>query len=114
MVCFAKAYTSGIYGSLFNGGAWSAASWSGYGSINGSVNDNASCTSHTAGQMVCGVVDVVDAAFYGNVYNGSSWTGWAKIGGSGVGSPSCAALGTGQALCLLMGPNNRLTSVVGP
>lgn len=37
-----------------------------------------------------------------------------KIGSSEVGSPSCAPLGTGQVVCAAMGPNNKLSSVVGP
>jgi hypothetical protein len=57
---------------------------------------------------------VNDNAFYADVYNGSSWSGFTKIGGTGVGSPSCAALGTGQVVCVVLGIDNKLTSVVGP
>ena len=38
----------------------------------------------------------------------------AKIGGSGVSTPACAPLGTGQVVCIVLGINNKLTSVVGP
>ena len=38
----------------------------------------------------------------------------AGVGGTGVGSPSCAPMGTGKAVCVIMGINNKLTSVVGP
>jgi hypothetical protein len=113
VVCFAKAYNSGIYGSVFSGGAWASGSWTAYTGIGGNVNDNASCTSHIAGQLVCGVV-AIDNVFYADVYNGANWSGWAKIGGSGVGTPSCALLSAGQVVCTMSGPNNKLTSVVGP
>src|SRR5450755_568624 len=89
VACFAKAYNSGIYGSLFNGGAWVAGDWATYGGLGGSVNENAGCTAQSAGLLVCGVIGALDNAFYGNVYNGSSWLGWAKIGGLGVGTPAC-------------------------
>jgi hypothetical protein len=78
------------------------------------VNDNASCTSQAPGELVCGVIAVTDAAFYADVFNGAAWSGYAKIGGAGIGSPSCAPLGTGQVVCVILGPNNKLTSVVGP
>jgi hypothetical protein len=91
-----------------------AGNWATYGGIGGTVNDNASCTSQTAGHLVCGVIAVTDAALYGNIYNGSSWLDWNKVGGTGVGTPSCTPLGTGQVVCLVVGPNNKLTSVVGP
>jgi len=55
VVCFAKAYTSGIYLNLFNGLTWGTGSWSGYKGLGGAVNDNASCTSQNPGQLVCGV-----------------------------------------------------------
>ena len=35
-------------------------------------------------------------------------------GGTGFGSPSCAALGSGRVVCVIMGLNNKLTSIVGP
>jgi hypothetical protein len=113
VACFAKAYNTGVYGSLFNGGAWVAGDWAAYGALGGSVNDNAGCANQAAGQLVCGVV-AIDNAFYGDVYTGS-WTGWAKIGGTGVGTPpACAPLGTGQAVCIIVGVDNKLTSIVGP
>lgn len=113
VVCFAKGFASGIYGALFNGGAWVIGGWNAYAGLGGNVNDNAGCTSQAAGQLVCGVI-AVDNAFYADVYNGSTWTGWAKIGGTGVRSPSCAPLGTGQVVCTVRGVDNKLTSVVGP
>jgi hypothetical protein len=77
------------------------------------VNENAGCANQAAGHLVCGVI-AIDNALYGNVYTGS-WTGWTKIGGSEVGTaPACAPLGTGQAVCIVLGINNKLTSVVGP
>jgi len=77
----------------FFGGAWAATRWGGYGAMSGTVNDNAGCTSHTAGLLVCGATAVTDNAFYANVWGGSSWSGWSKIGGSATGSPACAPLG---------------------
>ncbi len=87
--------------------------WSGYEGLGGAVDDNASCTSQSTGELVCGAIAVTDAAFYANLYNGSFWTGWETVGGSGVGSPSCAALGTGKVVRLIMGPTNKLTRTVG-
>jgi len=101
VMCFAKAYNSGIYETLFNGNSRALTDWTAYGGIGGTVNDNASCTSQIAGELVCGVVAVTDAAFYANVYNGTSWSGWLKVGGSGVGTPSCAPFGTGRVVCLV-------------
>jgi hypothetical protein len=114
VVCFAKAYYSQIFVTLFNGGSWAVGNWASYLSLGGSPNDNAGCTTQATGQLVCGAISALDSAFYADVYNGSIWLGWNKIGGAGVGSPSCATLGTGQVVCVMMGPNNKLTSVVGP
>jgi hypothetical protein len=114
VVCFAKGYASGVYGNRFFGGAWAATRWGGYGAMSGTVNDNAGCTSHTAGLLVCGATAVTDNAFYANVWGGSSWSGWSKIGGSGTGSPACAPLGTGKVVCVMKALNNLITSVVGP
>jgi hypothetical protein len=114
VACFAEAYNSEIYVNVYNGTSWASGSWSGYESLGGTPNSNAGCTTQSAGELACGAISVEDSAFYTNVYNGSSWTGWEKIGGTGVGSPSCAPLGTGEVVCLIMGPNNQLTSSVGP
>jgi hypothetical protein len=116
VACFAKAYNSGIYVSTFGGGSWAAGDWSPYSNLGGTVNDNANCATQAEGQFVCGAIGIGPDgnAFYSDVYNGSNWSGWTEIGGLGVGSPACAALGTGQVVCTVMGPDNRLTSVVGP
>jgi hypothetical protein len=114
VVCFAKGYGSAIYGDRFVSGAWAVTRWGGYSGMGGTVNDNANCTTQAAGRLVCGVTAVTDNAFYADVWNGSSWSGWVKVGGSGTGSPACAPLGTGKVVCVMMGLNNRLTSVVGP
>jgi hypothetical protein len=113
VACFAKAYTSGIFGARYNGSGWAQGNWTGYGGLAGSVNDNANCTSQAAGQLVCGVT-AIDNAFYGNVYNGSGWSGWTKVGGVVVGTPSCAPLGGSKVICTVMGTDNKLSSVVGP
>jgi len=113
VACYAKAWNSGIFVSVFDGGSWANSSWSKYVSLGGSVNDNASCTAQAAGEQVCGAIGV-DNAFYADVFNGSQWSNWAKVGGTGVGSPSCAPLGTGQVVCVFTGANNQLTSAVGP
>ena len=113
VACFAKAYSSGIFGARYNGAGWTQGDWTGYAGLGGSVNDNAGCTTQAPGQLVCGVT-AIDNAFYGNVFNGSGWMGWTKVGGTVVGTPSCAALGGGQVICTVMGPNNKLTSTVGP
>jgi len=112
VVCFAKAYSSGIYLNLFNGAAWTAVNWSGYKGLGGGVNDNASCTSQDPGQLVCGAT-AYDNTFYANVYTGS-WSNWIHVGGTAFGSPACAPLGTGKVVCVVMGTNNKLMSVVGP
>lgn len=115
VVCFVKGYTSGIFGTRFNGKAWTVSDWTAFGGgLGGAVVDNASCTTHITDELVCGVIGVLDAAFYANVYNGAGWSGWGTVGGTGVGSPACAPLGTGQVVCLVKGPSNRLSSTVGP
>jgi hypothetical protein len=119
VACFVQgAQSLGIFGTRFDGGAWTVADWSGYGGgLGGSVSENAGCTSQAAGELVCGVYGVgvpYDSAFFADVYNGSSWSGWTEVGGVGVGSPSCAPLGAGKVVCVIMGINNKLTSVVGP
>jgi hypothetical protein len=115
VVCFAKAWSSGVYVNRFKGGSWAAGNWTGYGGLGGEVDDNAGCTSQAPGQLLCGAIGVTDNAMYADLYNGTTWSGWVvKVGGSGFGSPSCTALGTGQVVCVIMGPNNRLTSSVGP
>jgi hypothetical protein len=89
-----------------------------HGNLGGEVNDNASCTSQATGELACGVIGqpTPGNAFYADVFNGSSWSGWTLIGGggTGIGSPSCAALGSGKVVCVIMGLNNKLTSIVGP
>jgi len=112
--CFAEGYVSSIYGTRFNGKAWTVTDWSIYGGLGGSVTENASCTTQSAGLLVCGVLSVTDNAFYTDVWNGVSWSGWAKIGSSGMGSPACAPLGTGQVVCVIVGLKNQVTSAVGP
>ena len=118
VACFAEGAESlGIFATRFDGGAWTVADWSGYGGgLGGDVSENAGCISQAAGELVCGVygVGVYNSVFYADVYNGSSWSGWTAVGGTGVGSPSCAPLGTGKVACVIMGINNKLTSVVGP
>jgi hypothetical protein len=115
VVCFAEGYDSEIYGDRFVGGGWTVVDWNGYFSIGGEVNTNAGCTSQAAGELVCGAYGVGpdNSEFYANVYSGSGWSGWSQIGGTGIGTP-CAALDTGQVVCVVMGINNKLTSVVGP
>jgi hypothetical protein len=117
VVCFAEGYSSSIYATRYTAGSWAVADWSPYGGgLGGEVNTNANCTSQTAGELVCGVYAVgpYNSQLYANVYNGSGWTGWGAVGGAGVGLPSCAPLGTGEVICVVMGSNNKLTSVVGP
>ena len=115
VACFGEAYNSGmIYGAEFLGGSWTANNWTTYGALGGTVSNNANCTTQGAGLVVCGAIGELDNAFYADVYNGASWGGWIKIGGIGIGIPACGALGTGQVVCIVMGVNNKLTSVVGP
>jgi len=114
VVCFAEGIDNGIYGTRFNGGAWMLSSWSGYGGIGGSVIANVSCTRQSPDLLVCGALDPTDNALWSDVYNGSNWSGWSKVGGLGINSPACAPLGTGQVVCVVLGINNKLTSVVGP
>jgi hypothetical protein len=121
VACFVLGAESlGIFGTRFDGVAWTVNDWSGYGGgLGGDVSANASCTSQAAGQLVCGVYGVgvtYNSALFANVFDGSSWSGWTKVGGAGIGTPACAPLGTGtgQVVCVVMGVNNKLTSVVGP
>jgi hypothetical protein len=115
VACFAKAYNSGIYVDLFDGTSWATGDWSGYEGLGGAENDNASCASQAAGELVCGVISAITSGFFANVDAGSGFTGWVAIGTTtGLGSPSCAPLGTSQVVCVVMGTNNKLSSVVGP
>ena len=118
VVCFAKAIGDSIFVTVFDGGNWVMGSWSTYFDLQGVANDNASCTSQATGELVCGAIGqpTPGNAFYADVFNGSSWSGWTLIGGGGTGfgSPSCAALGSGKVVCVIMGLNNKLTSIVGP
>jgi hypothetical protein len=118
VVCFAKSLGGAIFATVFDGGNWVTGSWTTYANLGGEVNDNTSCTSQATGELVCGVIGqpTPGNAFYANVFNGSSWSGWTLIGGGGTGfgSPSCAALGSGKVVCVIMGLNNKLTSIVGP
>jgi hypothetical protein len=118
VLCFAKAIGGSIFATVFKGGNWVTGDWSTYTNLGGLVNDNASCTSQATGELVCGVIGqpTPGNAFYADVFNGSGWSGWTLIGGGGTGfgSPSCAALGSGKVVCVIMGLNNKLTSIVGP
>jgi hypothetical protein len=114
VACFGEAYNSGmIYGAEFLGGLWTPSNWTAYGALGGAVSNNANCTTQAAGLAICGAIGELDGAFDADVYNGSSWEGWVKVGGTGLGIPACGALGTGQVVCVVMGINNKLTSVVG-
>jgi hypothetical protein len=118
VACFAKAIDGSIYVTAFAGKNWVGGDWSTYSNLQGLVNDNASCTSQAAGELVCGVIGQSNPghAFYANVFNGTNWSTWALVGGGGTGfgSPSRAPLGSGKGVCVIMGLNNKLTSVVGP
>ncbi len=116
VACFGKGYGSSIFVTTFNGLSWIVGDWSDYFDLEGSTNDNAGCALQAVGQLVCGAIGigVGNAAFFADVYNGSVWEGWAEIGGTGTGTPACSPLGTGQAVCVIMGVNNKLSSVVGP
>lgn len=63
-----------------------------YSSLGGEVNDNASCTTQAAGQLVCGAIGIgaFDNTLNANVYNGSNWSGWTKIGERCRGRPKLA------------------------
>jgi hypothetical protein len=109
----------GIFVTRYDGLGWAPTDWSSYaaGGLGGQVNENASCASQAPGELVCGVYAVGvpnDSALFSAVYNGTSWVGWNEVGGTGIGIPACSPLGTGQVVCVVMGVNNRLTSVVGP
>ncbi len=116
VTCFAKAQSSGLYVTTFNGGTWSTANWSSYGDLGGVANEAPSCTTQTTGDLVCGVIGTETNEFYSNVYTDSSnsWTGWTLVGGTGTGPTSCVPFETGKAICLVMGVNNELSSTVGP
>ena len=114
VACFVEAYTSGIYGAEFLGGSWTPSNWTTYFPEGGTVSNNANCTTQAAGQLICGAISELDGAFYADLYNGTGWEGWIKIGGTGIGIPACGALGTGKVVCIVMGANNKVTSVVGP
>ena len=106
--------TGGDNTASFVGGLWTPSNWTTYFPEGGVVSTNANCTTQAAGQLICGVIGAVDNAFYADLYNGAGWEGWIKIGSAGIGIPACGALGAGKVVCVVMGINNKLTSVVGP
>jgi hypothetical protein len=116
VACFGVGTNSAIYVTTFNGGGWTVDDWSDIdnGYLAGTAFSNAGCTTQSTGELVCGVIDAGNSVLWANVYNGSTWSGWTGVGGTGVGSPSCTPLGTGRVVCVIMGINNKLTSVVGP
>ena len=115
VVCFALGLNTALWGRRFNGGTWTLANWSPWGSLGGLVFGNPSCTSINAGQLICGVIAQTDSVLYTNQFNGTSWLGWVKVGtATGIRSPSCTLLTAGKALCAIVGVANKAASTVGP
>jgi hypothetical protein len=77
VACFAKAIGGSIYVTAFDGKNWVGGDWSTYANLQGLVNDNASCTSQVAGELVCGVIGQSNPgnAFYANVFDGTNLAG---------------------------------------
>ena len=115
VACFARGTDTALWGIQFNGGTWSTAGWSLWGSLGGLVESKASCALLVGpSQIVCGVQGTVDGALYGNQYNGTTWLGWVRVGGTILGTPACTKLASGKALCAVTGVNNQGSSATGP
>jgi hypothetical protein len=111
---FARGTEMSLWRNQFNGGAWSAAGWSGWLSLGGFHRLTASCAMTTIGQMICGSISGLDSALYTNLVNGATWNGWIKVGGVVFGGPSCTSLNTGKVLCAFNSLSNKISSTVGP
>ncbi len=119
--CFAIS-EGGVYGQQFLGGSFTAAKWTGWGSIGG-AGSSVSCAQY--GQkaalvnFACGAVSLTDDRLYTNEYNGSGWSGWVALGtATFIGTPSCFALNRtttpGRIMCALTTVANTAVATVGP
>jgi hypothetical protein len=68
----------------------------------------------SAGQLVCATVGISDGALWVDQFNGTSWLGWTRLGGAGIGATACSSLISGKVVCMMLGVNNKGTSVTGP
>jgi hypothetical protein len=114
--CFVRGQGGFVYGTTFDAGAWSMASWTPWAtlpSVGEEVISQPSCVPVSSFNLACAVIGV-DSALWVDHYNGTSWSGWSRLGNTGIGTPSCATLGTGKVLCSFVGVNNEALSVTGP
>jgi hypothetical protein len=114
VACFARGTDLALWGARFNGGAWSTAHWSAWGSLGGSAYSKASCGVIAANQIVCGVIALGDSGFYVDQFNGSNWGGFVGLGQTSIGNPSCTLLDLPKVICTVVGVNNKVQSTVGP
>jgi len=68
----------------------------------------------SAGQLACATVGITDGALWVDQFNGTGWLGWTRLGGTGIGATACSSLTSGKVLCMMLGVNNKGTSVTGP
>ncbi len=114
LACFTRGTDSSLYGNRFNGQAWLAGNWLGWGFLGGLIGTRGSCAVVTTNQIVCGGFGVTDSALWVNEFNGTAWSGFTRLGQTTVGNPSCTTLGGGKVLCAVVGVNNKVSSIVGP
>jgi len=120
IACFAIS-EGGVYGQQFVGGSFTAANWTGWGSIGGTAS-SVSCAQYgqEAGLVnyACGAVSLTDDRFYTNEFTGS-WSGWVPLGtATFIGTPSCFALNhltkPGRVMCALTTVGNAAVATIGP
>jgi len=120
--CFTTSTDGALYGQQFLGGTFTAAHWTGWGSIGGSINTFSCAQDGQKAALVnyaCGAVALTNDAFYTNEFNGSGWSGWEQVGTTTfIGSPSCFALNTttkpGRIMCAATTVSNIAVTTTGP
>jgi hypothetical protein len=116
IACFTLGANDAYWVNRFNGNGWNTGDWTGWNQITDNVYPGAaSCALESAGNIVCGFINVQDSLFYENSYINGSWTGYDKVGGSPfIAGPSCSAYAKDEVICALVGLNNQAVSVTGP
>ncbi len=118
VLCYVTGTDTELYGNNFNGAAWSAGSWTGWGAAGGSLTGS-SCAEDAAddgyAQYRCVATGVADGTLW--VYTAGQV--WHSLGGGGViGTPSCVALDTlvypGRVLCVAQTVANTAVSIILP
>src|SRR5258708_13741088 len=68
LACFARGTDTSFHGNRFNGQAWLAGNWLGWGELGGLIGNKGSCAVIASNQIVCGVFAGTDSALWGNEF----------------------------------------------